>query len=263
MLGSYAAIIIPAEKNIQENLLKVFKVILYLIRENYETYYSLKPFTIKVYERESNIRPYVRSFGPNTFIIKVYDKEELNHLLDEISGIRVNISYERFWVKGRRIIGTKVCIKNGSLILKNLLLEGGIEIDCENPNAYIMVIKDPTSFIAYSETITTCLKSIEKHYIGEIYITKPWNSIVYGLHLKDVIDDVRTKENEYIICKNSYFEELIMAYEKNAWFPIVSYSERPLIICVNNVFKSSSLSYVRLVMNTIFYALSYSVNVSV
>ena len=265
MMGSYAAIVIPTESNFQKSLSDTYKVIMELVRNGYEVYYSLKPFTVKVYELESTIRPYIRTFGLNTFIVKVYDKEEFEQVLDYFSGrVRANYTFDRMWVKGRKMISTNICAKNClNTPIYEILKNSGFELSCDGSEASIQCY-DELSYLFFKEYELLGKGIVEKKIaINKVQILKPWHTIVYGAKISEISEESIKQRKKILVYENMFADELIVALSDHEKIPLISVTENPPVICLNNVFDKLSLSFFRVNINSALYMLSYGVNVSV
>ncbi len=264
MLGSYAAIIIPTESNFQKSLSDTYSAVVNLIREGFDVYYSLKPFTVRVYEAKSDVRPYVRTFGINTFIVKVYDKKEFEEVLNGLLGkARVNYTFDRIWVKGRKVVDAEVCVKNYlNTPISNVLKSSGFKLTCNNARTFILCHNE-LSYLFFKDKLLEEKIAEYELTIKEIRILKPWHTIVYGTKTHDLSGELVKHKEKYLIFENMFAEELIIALSDYGKIPLVTVSEKYSTICLNNVFNSSSSSFFKIVLNSTLYMLSHEVNVSV
>jgi len=264
MLGSYAAIIIPTESNFQKSLSSTYSAIVNLIREGRDVYYSLKPFTVRVYEAKSSVRPYIRTFGINTFIVKVYDKKEFEEVLNSLLGkARVNYTFDRMWVKGRKVVDIEVCVKNClNTPIFNVLKNSGFKLTCNNVKTSILC-RSELSYLFFKDYLLEENIAEYELTIKEIRILKPWHTIVYGTKTHDLLEELVKRKEKYLVLENMFAEELIIALSDYGKTALATVSEKHSTICLNNVFDSNSPSFFKIALNSTLYMLSHEVNVSV
>jgi len=216
-LPYYAIVIVPTELNYQQSIVSVMKAISELFSLGYEVYYSLEPFTLKVKETiiSSSYKWFSRCFGINTLIIPISESEDLDLILQvaEKHGVNMAYSHERLWIKGRKL--KFLCIGKFKNVPKNVtetVLSMGFNVspDKDYPN-----ISTLNNFLVFSYNNNEIFRKYfyleEKVSVENIYVKKPWHTLVYGVNFNKVYEKLLGTRIQLHKCHNRYLEPLVLA----------------------------------------------------
>lgn len=212
----YAIVIVPTELNYQQSMVSVIKAISELFNLGYEIYYSLEPFTLKVKETifSPSYKWFSRCFGINTLIVPVLESKDLDLILQVAKKHRVNIAYshERLWIKGRKL--KFLHIGKFENVPKNIIetiLSMGFTV---SPGKNYLNISMLNNFLVFSYNSNEIFKKYfylkEKISIENIYVKKPWHTLVYGVDFNKVYEKLLGTKAQLHKCYNMYLEPLVL-----------------------------------------------------
>lgn len=263
-MAAYATILVPLEANYQPNLLNVYRYVCEIFNAGFSVYLATEPFVVKVLDEGIlTYRPYMRSFGVNTFIVPVEEKSDLEELIEHAKMKKVKIVYthERFWVKGRKLITTYIN-KDDDLAIS--VKDYGFT--CERGDAYgeIKHYFNIMIFLSFKNRMIDEINYVRKEItIVNIDVCKPWHHIMYGVYLKRMFNDILNKRIEIYFPFNEYLENLaIINDEKHSLVTLSSLTDNvyfTLFPKQNNMDNN----YVRLLGNVLFHICSERRNISI
>ena len=253
----YAIILIPTEINYQNSMVSVMKTLGEIFNAGYEIFYSLEPFTLKVKETvmQDVNKWFRRCFGVNTFIIPIVDENDLDYMFEtsERHGINIAYTYERLWIKGRKL--KTYCInalENVPLEIMNMLISMGFNVCRNEKYPAIMGFEDLLLFSKKPEVrIEDYAISKTKVYVESVRTLKPWHTLTYGVEFNEVYKDlVNVEEELYEVNNNIFLEKLVIVNDK---YPILTLNVQDDTILLYTKGLRENIYFEKLLSNILAY----------
>lgn len=192
------------------------KAISKLFSLGYEVYYSLEPFTLKVKETiiTSPYKWFSRCFGINTLIIPVSESKDLDRVFQVIEKHGVNIAYshERLWIKGRKLKFLRIGkFKNVPKDVAETVLSMGFNISPDKGYPNISTLNNFLVLSYNNEIFRKYFYLEEKVSVKNIYVKKPWHTLVYGVDFSKVYKKLLGANVQLHKCRNMHLEPLVLA----------------------------------------------------